>query len=287
MVWGYVFSLVFMCMIAGGRLVVFPAPRPFSKNTLNIWQNRVSEIENNKTYMSFQKPNQQQHKKDPILNHSDLVKNGVKLVTIKSVPKVITRKSDQKRFHMVTIEVNGADHTYFIPNKDIEDSFKEYVGKTVVLIASGSDKQGTATMEIQAAMVKGSELPTTIQQQGGIKTEAAQSSVTALDRMHKDFQHPKPEPIKSPEPKDREAKVFLCQAANLMRLCVKKANDIAVELDLPNEHRQGIASGLFIQADRAGHTFKMPIQPYTPEELGYGASRGESLKTPQPEEAND
>ena len=113
----------------------------------------MSEIENNKTYMSFQKPNQQQHKKDPILNHSDLVKNGVKLVTIKSVPKVITRKSDQKRFHMVTIEVNGADHTYFIPNKEIEDALKQHVGKSVVLIASGNDKQGTATMEIQAAMV--------------------------------------------------------------------------------------------------------------------------------------
>jgi hypothetical protein len=230
----------------------------------------VSEIENNKTYMSFQKPNQQQHKKDPILNHSDLVKNGVKLVTIKSVPKVITRKSDQKRFHMVTIEVNGADHTYFIPNKEIEDALKQHVGKSVVLIASGNDKQGTATMEIQAAMVKASELGQDKQQD-----------------IPREPQKPAGEAIKNPEPKDREVKIFLCQAANLMRLCVKKANDIAVELDLPNEHRQGIATSLFIQADRSGHTFKMPIQPYTPEELGYGASKAESLKTPQPEEAND
>lgn len=220
--------------------------------------------------MSFQKPNQQQHKKDPILNHSDLVRNGVKLVTIKSVPKVITRKSDQKRFHMVTIELNGVDHTYFIPNKEIEDALKEHVGKSVVLIASGNDKQGTATMEVQAAMVKGSALGKDKQQDSP-----------------REPQKPAGEAIKNPEPKDREAKVFLCQAANLMRLCVKKANDIAVELDLPNEHRQGIATSLFIQADRSGHTFKMPIQPYTPEELGYGASKAESLKTPQPEEAND
>lgn len=218
--------------------------------------------------MSFQKPNQQQHKKDPILNHSDLVKNGVKLVTIKSVPKVITRKADQKRFHMVTIEVNGADHTYFIPNKEIEDALKEHVGKSVVLIASGNDKQGTATMEIQAAMVKGSTL---------VQDKEAP----------REPQKPVGEAIKNPEPKDREVKIFLCQAANLMRLCVKKANDIAVELDLPNEHRQGIATSLFIQADRSGHTFKMPIQPYSPEELGYGASKAESLKTPQPEEVND
>ena len=214
-------------------------------------------------HMSFQKPNQQQHKKDPILNHGDLVRNGVKLVTIKSVPKVITRKSDQKRFHMVTIEVNGADHTYFIPNKEIEDALKEHVGKSVVLIASGNDKQGTATMEIQAAMVKGSALQ---------------------QDAPREPQKPAAEAIKNPEPKDREVKVFLCQAANLMRLCVKKANDIAIELDLPNEHRQGIATSLFIQADRSGHTFKMPIQPYTPEELGYGASKAESLKTPQPED---
>jgi hypothetical protein len=243
--------------------------------------------------MSFQKPNQQEYKKDPTLNHSDLVRNGVKLVTIKTVPKVVTRKSDQKRFHIVTIEVNGADHTYYIPNKKIEDALKEHVGKSVVLIASGNDKQGTATMEIQAAMVKGSELPTTIQPRGGLKTESAQSSVVALDRMHKDFKHPqepqKPagEAIKNPEPKDREVKIFLCQAANLMRLCVKKANDIAVELDLPNEHRQAISASLFIQADRSGHTFKMPIQPYTPEELGYGASKAESLKIPQPQESDE
>ena len=217
-------------------------------------------------HMSFQKPNQQQHKKDPILNHSDLVRNGVKLVTIKTVPKVITRKSDQKRFHMVTIEVNGADHTYFIPNKEIEDALKEHVGKSVVLIASGNDKQGTAMMEIQAAMVKGSAL---------------------VQDAPREPQKPAGEAIKNPEPKDREVKVFLCQAANLMRLCVKKANDIAVELDLPNEHRQGIATSLFIQADRSGHTFKMPIQPYSPEELGYGASKAESLKTPKPEEVND
>ena len=227
--------------------------------------------------MSFQKPNQKNYDKTPSLHHGDLVKNGPKLVTIKSVPKVIVRKADQKKFHLVTVEVGGVDHTYFIPNKDIEDGFKEYVGKTVVLIASGNDKQGTATMEIQAAMVKASTLVVA----GSQPAQGWQTVATS------EPQKPVGEAIKNPEPKDREVKVFLCQAANLMRLCVKKANDIAVELDLPNEHRQGIATSLFIQADRSGHTFKMPIQPYTPEELGYGASKAESLKTPQPEEAND
>ena len=183
------------------------------------------------------------------------------MLTIATTPKTITRKADQKRFHMVSLDVDGVMHTYFIPNKDIEESLKQYVGKTVVVIASGNDKQGTATMEIQAAMVKASTLDKPV-----------------VERK------PTAEPIKNPEPKDREAKAFLCQAANLMRLCVKKANDIAVELDLPNEHRQGIASSLFIQADRSGFTFKMPISAYTPEELGWGASKAESLKTPQPED---
>ena len=87
------------------------------------------------------------------------------------------------------------------------------------------------------------------------------------------------EAAKTPE---REAKRFLCQAANLMRLCVKKANDIAVELNLPEQHRQGIATTLFIQADRQGHIPAMPIDPYKPEQLGFGASKAESLKNPQP-----
>lgn len=217
--------------------------------------------------MSFQKPNQKQYEKTPSLNHGDLVKNGPKLVTIKSVPKVIVRKADQKKFHLVTVEVSGIDHTYFIPNQQIEDAFKAHVGKTVVLIASGNDKQGTATMEIQAAMVKGSALN---------QDKAQPAPVVA--------QKSAGQAVKNPEPSDREAKAFLCQAANLMRLCVKKANDIAVELSLPDEHRQGIATSLFIQADRSGYTFKMPIQPYTPDQLGWGASKAESLKTPQPEE---
>jgi hypothetical protein len=218
--------------------------------------------------MAFQNPNQRE--KDPIINHSTLVKGGPKLLTIATTPKTIVRKADGKRFHMITLALEGVNHTYFIPNQSIEESFKQYVGKTVVVIASGNDKQGTATMEIQAAMVKASELGQNKQQD-----------------IPREPQKPAGEAIKNPEPKDREAKAFLCQAANLMRLCVKKANDIAVELDLPNEHRQGIASSLFIQADRSGLTFKMPINAYSPEDLGWGASKADSLATPQPEELND
>jgi hypothetical protein len=218
--------------------------------------------------MAFQNPNQRE--KDPIINHSTLVKGGPKLLTIATTPKTITRKADGKRFHMITLSLDGVNHTYFIPNQSIEEAFKQYVGKTVVVIASGNDKQGTGTMEIQAAIGKAWELGQNKQQD-----------------IPREPQKPAGEAIKNPEPKDREAKAFLCQAANLMRLCVKKANDIAVELDLPNEHRQGIASSLFIQADRSGLTFKMPINAYSPEDLGWGASKADSLAIPQPEELND
>jgi hypothetical protein len=213
--------------------------------------------------MSFQNPSQRT--KDPILSHSFLVKGGPKLVVIKTAPKTIKgKKEPNKTFHLVTISVEGVDHTYFIPNRTIEDSLKQHVGQTVVLIASGNDKQGTASMEIQPAGIPASSLP-----------NAAQS---APQQLHK----PTEKVVTAPAQRDRAAKQFLCQAANLMRLCVKKANDIAVELNLPEQHRQGIATTLFIQADRQGHISAMPITAYTPEQLGFGASKAESLKSPEP-----
>jgi len=230
--------------------------------------------------MSFQNPNQRE--KDPTIYHSALVKRGPRLLAIATTPKTVIRKADQKRFHMVTLVIDEVKYTYFIPNKEIEENLKQYVGKTVVVTATGNDKRGTAKMEIQASMVKGSALI-----QPAIDVAASKPTQWQTVNTSQLPQKPAGEAIKNPEPKDREAKAFLCQAANLMRLCVKKANDIAVELDLPNEHRQGIASSLFIQADRSGFTFKMPISAYTPEELGWGASKADSLTTPQPEEDND
>jgi hypothetical protein len=67
-----------------------------------------------------------------------------------------------------------------------------------------------------------------------------------------------------------------------MRLCVKKANDIKIELGLPDEHRQGIATTLFIQADRKGFIDSMPVNPYTPSELGFGSSNSQNLAEAQP-----
>jgi hypothetical protein len=197
--------------------------------------------------------------KDPPLYHSNLVKGGPKLVSIKSAPKWVKQNS----LCVIELIVDGVTHVYFTENRDIASKFQQYVGKSVVLIASGNSKQKTDSMEIQPAGVPASSLP------------AAQSAPQSP-------QKPVEKVITAPAHPDKDAKQFLCQAANLMRLCVKKANDIAVEMNLSNEHRQGIASSLFINADRHGFIASMPITAYTPEQLGFGASKAESLKNPEP-----
>jgi hypothetical protein len=199
--------------------------------------------------------------KAPILSHFTLAKNGPKLVAIKSAPKWVKSNS----LCVIELIVDGVAHVYFTENKDIASKFQQYVGKSVVLIASGNSKQKTDSMEIQPAGVPASSLP-------------------AVQSAPQQAQKPAEKVITAPAHPDKDAKQFLCQAANLMRLCVKKANDIAVELNLPEQHRQGIATTLFIQADRQGHISAMPITAYTPEQLGFGASKAESLKNPQ---AND
>lgn len=200
--------------------------------------------------------------KDPILSHNNLVKSGrPRLVVISEGPRWVKNGS----LCVIKVIVDGVAHVYFTENKDIANKFSQHIGQSVVLIASGNSKQGTDSMEIQSAGIKASEL---------IKPkEVAQSPQNAPQQE-----------IESPEPKDRAAKVFLCQAANLMRLCVKKANDISVELGLSETHRQGIATTLFIQADRQGHIFKMPVSAYSPDQLGWGASKAESPKNPEPQE---
>jgi hypothetical protein len=199
--------------------------------------------------------------KAPVLSHFTLAKNGPKLVAVKSPPKWVKNNS----LCVIELIVDGVAHVYFTENKDIASKFQQYVGKSVVLIASGNSKQKTDSMEIQPAGVPASSLP------------AAQSAPQSPQKAPEGV-------ITAPVHRDKEAKQFLCQAANLMRLCVKKANDIAVELNLPEQHRQGIATTLFIQADRQGHISAMPITAYTPEQLGFGASKAESLNSPQ---AND
>jgi hypothetical protein len=197
--------------------------------------------------------------KSPVLSHFTLAKNGPKLVVIKSPPKWVKQNS----LCVIELIVDNVPHVYFTENRDISEKFQQYVGKSVVLIASGNSKQKTDSMEIQPAGVPASSLPN-----APIAPQSPQKPVETV--------------ITAPVHRDKEAKQFLCQAANLMRLCVKKANDISVELGLPDQHRQGIATTLFINGDKQGYISAMPITAYTPEQLGFGASKAESLKNPQP-----
>jgi hypothetical protein len=210
--------------------------------------------------------------KAPVLSHFTLAKNGPKLVAVKSPPKWVKNNS----LCVIELIVDGVAHVYFTENKDIASKFQQYVGKSVVLIASGNSKQKTDSMEIQPAGVPASSLPAAPTQSKPVTWNTINTSQSP--------QKPLEKVVTAPTHPDKDAKQFLCQAANLMRLCVKKANDIAVELNLPEQHRQGIATTLFIQADRQGHISAMPITAYTPEQLGFGASKAESLKNPQ---AND
>jgi len=217
--------------------------------------------------------------KAPVLSHYTLAKNGPKLVAVKSPPKWVKNNS----LCVIELIVDGVAHVYFTENKDIASKFQQYVGKSVVLIASGNSKQKTDSMEIQPAGVPASSLPTAPTQSKPVTFQ----TVANQHGSHSVAQSPQKAPesvVAAAKTPEREAKEFLCKAANLMRLCVKKANDIAVELNLPEQHRQGIATTLFIQADRQGHISAMPITAYTPEQLGFGASKAESLKNPQ---AND
>jgi len=200
--------------------------------------------------------------KSPVLSHFTLAKNGPKLVVIKSPPKWVK----QNTLCVIELIVDNVPHVYFTENRDISEKFQQYVGKSVVLIASGNSKQKTDSMEIQPAGVPASSMPNAPAPQN-----APQSPQKPVETV-----------ITAPVHRDKEAKQFLCQAANLMRLCVKKANDISVELGLPDQHRQGIATTLFINGDKQGYISAMPITAYTPEQLGFGASKAESLKNPQP-----
>jgi hypothetical protein len=213
--------------------------------------------------MAFQNPNQ--FKKDPTLSHSALVKRQATLVKVLTAPKTINTK-DGRTFTIVDLEVDGVKHAHFIDSDEIRAGFIQHVGQQVVLIASGNSKNRTAKIDFQSAGVPASRLP-------------QQAAVTPQNT-------PKIEPktVSAPTHNDKAVKQYLCQAANLMRLCVKKANDIAVEMGLPPEHRQGIATTLFIQSDRKGFVDLMPISAFTPQELGFGSSKADKLNEPT---AND
>lgn len=216
--------------------------------------------------MAYQNTNNRP--KDPTIYHSALVKDGPKLVTVMGAPKMVKNNT----LCLVELLVDGVKHIYWVDTPEIKSGFESHVGQQVVLMASGNSKQGTARMEFQLAGVPATQIPQPTQT----------VAVAPVASQPQTFNVVVPAQQPPQQKSDRDAKVFLCQASNLMRLCVKKANDLKIELGLPDEHRQGIATTLFIQADRKGFIDSMPMNPYTPEELGFGASKAQNLAEAQP-----
>jgi len=219
--------------------------------------------------MGFQQPNNRA--KSPSLWHSELVKQP-RLVTVKSLKFI--QKLDK---FVAELIVDGVEHAYWINKPEIKAALEGYIGQQVVLIGSGNDKQGTESLEVQSAGQSGASIPQPATNKWG--TPAAQHPV----QQSAPVQQPVHVQAQALHGGERAAKQFLCQASNLMRLCIKKAHDIKVEFDLPDEHRQGIATTLFIQADRGGHIAGMPIQPFTLEQLGVvKASAPAPVAQPEP-----
>ena len=235
--------------------------------------------------MAFQNPNQ--FKKDPTLSHSALVKRQATLVKVLTAPKTINTK-DGRTFTIVDLEIDGVKHAHFIDSDEIRAGFIQHVGQQVVLIASGNSKNRTAKIDFQSAGIPASKLPqpTVIVESkpAAFKTVTSQYGSQSIPQSPQNTPKIAPKTVSAPIHNDKAVKQYLCQAANLMRLCVKKANDIAVEMGLPPEHRQGIATTLFINGDKQGYIQLMPISAFTPEELGFGSSKAEKLDAPEPNE---
>jgi hypothetical protein len=218
------------------------AVSPYGTNYFMAWNNNGGERQRNRSIF-----------------HSELVKRGGTNLTIKSAPRWVKNNT----MCVCTVVDNGEECGLFIDSEQIEEALKSHVGQEVFVIASGSKKAGDAMVVIQP-VGQGHPAPA---QRGFPQQQTSQPT------SHQPA-------TTSPSANIRDAKVFFCQGANLMRLAVKKANDIAVELGLPNEHRQGMATTFFIQAERAGLLSSMPVDPFTPEELGWGASSQPSQPEP-------
>jgi hypothetical protein len=164
--------------------------------------------------------------KTPSIFHSALVGNPTQ-VTIKSAPRSV------KNGQLIVVDVlhDGVQHGLFCENQAIADGFANLIGETVVLVAEGS--RAKATMEFRS--VGG----------GAIKPVAKPIAGQAAQSTHT----------------ERDAKIYLCQATNLMRLCCKKAADISVELSLDAAREQSIAASLFINASQGGFIKAMPLDP--------------------------
>lgn len=209
--------------------------------------------------MSFQNPIQ--YEKTATLSHNFLSRGGPKLVTVKSAPKWVKGNT----LCVVQLVVDGNASKYFTENKSIADDFSHHVGRQVVLIGTGDAASGTNNLQIVPAEISAKEL--------NIPEKVIEVVSSKKDNAEDEFF---PSPVKKmlPTANDIAAKTRLCQSANMMRLCIKKATDISKELGLSECSQMSIANTLF--RDSAGQFMEgMPLQAYSLEELGSGASSDE------------
>jgi hypothetical protein len=208
------------------------------------------------------------------LYHSALVKQGPTLAFVKGPPKTIQKKDGSGSFTKVTFTIQGKDCDYFLPNGVDSQPLLVAAGTSVLLIAQGDDRQGTATLTIGPAS------------QGAPQQQAPpQYQQPQAPAPQQNYQPPQQA---APPPQANgliQAKKHMAQNANLMRMAVKKAFDLGSEFGLPQEHIQGIATTLFISAERAGHAASMPLEPFTMMDLGVNANQArQHVESPQQEQ---
>jgi len=199
----------------------------------------------------------------PKIFHSQLVKQGPTAVTITKPVKTgvsgPNAKTPGKPFAIATFTMNGVEHGYFLPASVDQGILNAWVGQSVMLIATGDDRAGTAALTVQ---------PTT-----------AGAPVPQQPAVQAPYQPPQQSPpvqvgyqqAQKPANPLIGAKVQLAKATNLMRICVKKSLDIGTEFGLGEAQTQAIASSLFISGERAGLVESMPLEPFTPADLGANA----------------
>jgi hypothetical protein len=183
--------------------------------------------------------------KTPSLFHSEMVKRGPTILTIKSAPRMVKNGT----MCVTTVVIDGEEHGLFAENEAIAEALKSHVGQQVTVIASGS--RDSATLTVQPA---GQQQAAQAEPQHEPQQQAAQP---ASNQRSGDL---------------RGAKVFFCQAANLMRLAAKKAADVATEFSIDEENQNEMRRAFFYKAFDQGLLATMPIDPFTPQELGWGAA---------------
>jgi len=196
-------------------------------------------------------PQNQNREKSEWIFHSALVKEGPTLVRIPHAPKSVKNGT----MCIVEIEKDGKSVVYKIPSQQIEEGFKAHVGQSVVLLAKGDDRRGNAEIVFQPAA------------DGGAPPQQ---------------QAPASQPKRQGAPSMRGAKIYFHQAGNLMRIAVKKAEDVGNEFGLSDERKSAIQGQIFKGAADRGFVDAMPIDPITPQELGWATAGHQPTNEPEP-----